>query len=504
MAEAINEAAACVQPVSLKVATGEARGKIAYNYYAPDLYDPRCHVIQVLRDDGTALATLVNYAIHPEVLGSDRGILSPDLVGPLYDRLTARGAGVGIFMNSAQGGMVTADNRTAGGGDSRTWEECVRIGNLLADEALLLVAGAPIQARPALYSTSRQVSFPVDPPLLLAVAQQSPILRDSLEGRRLTVQVNLVNLGTAQILTIPGEALPNLGFYLKRKMKGEHNLLFGLTNDALGYFLTKEDWGSFKRYEYITRTCLGEMTGELYAQEALQIVRESPAPGEASANSAWVSLFDGKSLDGWTVKCKPADRERQFWKVDDGAILADSMGHQGHDYVWLTTNREYSDFILQLEFQAYKASPGNSGVQIRSRYDDSESWLNGPQIDINPPGPWRSGMMWDETRGNQRWIFPDLPKEKWVEESMARPARIMHFAEEGDAWNQLEISAIGMAIEAKLNGVPVTDYDGKGLLDDHLHQDKRVGVEGVIALQIHTGDQLKIRFRNIRIREVQR
>jgi hypothetical protein len=87
---------------------------------------------------------------------------------------------------------------------------------------------------------------------------------------------------------------------------------------------------------------------------------------------------------------------------------------------------------------------------------------------------------------------------------MARPARIMHFAEEGDAWNQLEISAIGMAIEAKLNGVPVTDYDGKGLLDDHLHQDKRVGVEGVIALQIHTGDQLKIRFRNIRIREVQR
>jgi len=230
-------------------------------------------------------------------------------------------------------------------------------------------------------------------------------------------------------------------------------------------------------------------------------VRDSPQPGEG-AGSGWTSLFDGKSLDGWIVKCKPADREKAFWKVDQGFILADSIGHKGHDYVWLTTNREYSDFILRLEFQAFKASPGNSGVQIRSRYDDSESWLNGPQIDINPPGPWRTGMMWDETRGNQRWIFPDLPKDKWVDESMARPARIMRFAEDGDGWNQLEISAIGTEVKATLNGAPITDYDGKGLLDDRLHQDKGVGMKGVIALQIHTGDQLKIRFRNIRIKSL--
>jgi len=502
MAEAINEAATAVQPIQLKVATGEARGKIAYNYYAPELYDPRCHVIQALREDGTPVAILVNYAVHPEVLGPDRGILSPDLVGPLYDRLAARGAGVPIFMNSAQGGMVTADNRTPGRGDSRTWEECVRIGNLLADEAVRIVSSAPIQAKPRLFSTSRQVSFPVDSPLLLAVTQGSPILKDSLEGNRINARINLVNLGPAQILTIPGEALPNIGFYLKRKMKGEHNLLFGLTNDALGYFLTKEDWGSFKRYEYVTRTCLGEMTGEIYVKEALQLVRESPAPGELPTDSTWTSLFDGRSLAGWTVKCKPQDREKPFWKVDNASILADSLGYKGHDYVWLTTDREYSNFLLQLEFQAFKASPGNSGVQIRSRYDDGEFWLNGPQIDINPPGPWRTGMMWDETRGNQRWIFPDLPKDKWVDESMAKPARFIRFAEDGETWNQLEISAIGTEIRARLNGVPITDFDGKGLLDDRVHQDKRVGMQGVIALQIHTGDQLKIRFRNIRIKEV--
>jgi len=51
----------------------------------------------------------VNYACHPEVIGAGQGIMSPDFVGPLYDRIGQRTGGVGIFVNSALGGMVTAD-----------------------------------------------------------------------------------------------------------------------------------------------------------------------------------------------------------------------------------------------------------------------------------------------------------------------------------------------------------------------------------------------------------
>lgn len=163
LAEAINEAAGKLQPANVKIATGKANGKIAYNYYAPQLYDHRCNVIQFLGADGKPFATLVNYAIHPEILGPDSGILSPDLVGPLYDRLAEKGAGAGIFMNSAQGGMVTADNRDANGGkDIQTWEECLRIGNLLADEALRIVANAPVQTNPDLYCAAKAVTFPMD------------------------------------------------------------------------------------------------------------------------------------------------------------------------------------------------------------------------------------------------------------------------------------------------------------------------------------------------------
>lgn len=279
MAEAVNEAVEKRQPARLKIATGEARGRIAFNYYAEQLYDPRCHVLQALSLDGRPLVTLVNYAIHPEVLGSDQGVCSPDLVGPLVDRIAEQGGGVGLFMNSAQGGMVTADVRRPDGTEANDWTECQRIGRLLADEGLRIVRDAPVQASPNLWCGARLLTLPVDSPLMRQLLQSLPAIHGLSAGNgQVTTQINLLNLGNAQILTIPGEALPNIGFYLKRNMRGEHNLLFGLTNDAFGYILTREDYDSFKRYEYVSRTSLGERTGTILVDELLKFIRESPAP----------------------------------------------------------------------------------------------------------------------------------------------------------------------------------------------------------------------------------
>jgi hypothetical protein len=286
-AEAVNAAFDGLRPAVLKVATGEAKGKIAYNYYAPDLYDRRMSVLQAVSPDGKPIATLVNYAIHPEVLGNDLGILSPDLVGPLCDKIEAQTGGTAIFVNGAQGGMITADNRLLDRPrdplhgywqDARTWEECLRIGHLMADEALRIVKDAPLERDPSLFCTAVNVRFPVDSLLMWAVIQLSPLKYPHNDDRSLNARLNLVNLGTAQILTIPGEALPNIGFYLKRKMRGRHNLLFGLTNEAFGYILTKVDFQSFPRYDYVSRTSLGEMTGEILIEQALALVGKSPPP----------------------------------------------------------------------------------------------------------------------------------------------------------------------------------------------------------------------------------
>jgi hypothetical protein len=281
IADAVHEAARNAVPASLKIAVGEANGKIAYNYYADKLYDPRCGVIQAMAESGSnkgkVIATLVNYAIHPEVIGSGRGILSPDLCGPLYDRIESKVGGIAIFMNGAQGGMVTADNRLEDGKEANTWEECIRIGNLLGDEALRIVEGAELQKEPNLRCDSRLISFPVESEMMRYILTNSPIKMSSVKDNVISTRLNYLEIGSAKALTIPGEALPNIGFYIKRKMNTTHPFLFGLTNDAFGYILTRVDFNSFKRYDYVSRTSLGEMTGEIYINETLKWLNEMPA-----------------------------------------------------------------------------------------------------------------------------------------------------------------------------------------------------------------------------------
>lgn len=280
IADAVNEAVTKLTPASLKIAVGEAKGQIAYNYYAPELYDPRCGVIQAIAttgaNTGKTIATIVNYAIHPEVIGSGRGILSPDLCGPLCERIESKVGGVALFMNGAQGGMVTADNRRESAKEANTWEECIRIGELLADEALRIVTPAETQPNPTLFCTAKRVTFPIESEVMKYIVKNSPLKYKVEPGDKVVAQVNLLNIGSAQVLTIPGEALPNIGYYVKRHMHANVPLLFGLTNDAFGYMLTKVDFHSFKRYDYISRTSLGENTAEIYMDEALKLVNESP------------------------------------------------------------------------------------------------------------------------------------------------------------------------------------------------------------------------------------
>jgi hypothetical protein len=284
IADAVNEALENLEPAFLKTAVDEARGKIAYNYYAPELYDPRCGVIQAIaaggENQGNPIATLVNYATHPEIIGSERGILTPDLCGPMYDRIEEKAGGIALYMNSAQGGMVTADNRRENGKEANDWEECIRIGELMADEALRIIDNAELQENPELYCTSRIVEFPVESEMMRYILNESPLGLGTLENNMISTRLNLLNIGTAQAITIPGEALPNIGFYIKRHMPTDEPFLFGLTNDAFGYLLTPEDFNSFKRYSYISRTSLGEMTGEIYIKEVLKLIEDSPIPKE--------------------------------------------------------------------------------------------------------------------------------------------------------------------------------------------------------------------------------
>ena len=217
----------------------------------------------------------------------------------------------------------------------------------------------------------------------------------------------------------------------------------------------------------------------------------------------WVPLFNGKDLSGWHVACKPNDAEKVFWTVKDGVISCDSTGKKDHDYVWLMTDKEFQDFELRFKFQIYADSPGNSGLQFRSRYDktDGGGWLNGPQVDIHPPKPmnWRTGLVYDETKGEQRWVFPCL--KNWEMYSEYEPKEYVMKYGEND-WNEMTLICKGMQIKTIVNGIVRTDWDATGVLDNEAHRKHNVGQKGHLAFQLHSGDELRIKFKDIEIREI--
>ena len=234
----------------------------------------------------------------------------------------------------------------------------------------------------------------------------------------------------------------------------------------------------------------------------LELVRE-PAQG-------WLPLYNGSSLDGWKVNCVPEDMEKEYWKAKEGYIECNSMGDKNHNYIWLMNDQEYANFHLVLKFQIFKFSPGNSGVQFRSRFDDSETarnggWLNGPQADIHPPNPMRAGLIYDETDGVNRWIYPSLPDWKISAEQAPESAHFTSFVygdSDPNGWNSMEIICEGMNVKTFVNGLRVIDFDAEGILNDDLHQLMSVGASGFFALQLHQNDETKIRFKELLIKEL--
>ncbi len=221
-----------------------------------------------------------------------------------------------------------------------------------------------------------------------------------------------------------------------------------------------------------------------------------------ASTSDWQPLFNGRDLSGWTIQCQPKDRSTEYWTVQDGAIACDSIDRPPQSYVWLVSDREFSDFELRLKFQVYTNSTGNSGLQFRSRFEPelNGGWLNGPQVDIHPPTPhaWRTGLIYDETLGEQRWVYPSLPDWRMPAEHLLEQP-LLRYGE--DNWNDLVLICRGSRILTIVNGTPRTDWESAGVLDNPLHRAHRVGRSGHFALQLHSGDRLRIRFKDIEIKQ---
>ncbi|MEO1527643.1 MAG: DUF1080 domain-containing protein [Planctomycetota bacterium] len=201
--------------------------------------------------------------------------------------------------------------------------------------------------------------------------------------------------------------------------------------------------------------------------------------GGSTLAEDWVTLFDGKSLDGW----QPFRNSTQFALSDEVIVGASSAQTQ-----FLHTVDEYGDFELELEVKLHDTDL-NSGIQIRThltRTNDAgkvRDSVHGPQVDIGK-SPGRSGHLFNQ--GNGAWITPkdDLTRNEWMRNGQ---------------WNTLRVLAVGPRIQTWINGKQVADVTDQGAHAKY--------PSGVIALQVHgvkkSPEKVRhVSFRSIRVRKL--
>jgi hypothetical protein len=181
----------------------------------------------------------------------------------------------------------------------------------------------------------------------------------------------------------------------------------------------------------------------------------------------WQSLFNGKDLSGW----ERIGNEK--WIVEDNAIYGEGVTEE---YGYLATEKKYSDFHLSLRFKC--EASGNSGVYLHTAFEPGTAKVTqGRQIEIDRAVGNHTGGIYGDGKG---WIV-------W-------PAPELEAAIRSNGWNELLIKVEGNRYVTYLNGMQMIDftYPSPG------------ASEGVIALQLHSGGEGRMRFKDIWIRDLSR
>lgn len=174
-------------------------------------------------------------------------------------------------------------------------------------------------------------------------------------------------------------------------------------------------------------------------------------------------IFNGKNLEGWKV------HGTEMWYVEDGQLVCESGLEKKYGY--LSTQNFYNDFILTLNFK--QESDGNSGIFIRSTIEGTK--ISGWQVEVAPPKNNTGGIYESYGRG---WLIKPDP----IKDSALKMGK----------WNKMKIKVKGSSVTSWLNGVKMIELE-----------DEKIGKgKGAIALQIHDGGGIKVRWKNIIIKEL--
>ena len=206
-----------------------------------------------------------------------------------------------------------------------------------------------------------------------------------------------------------------------------------------------------------------------------------------------VSLFDGKTLDGW-------NGDPKFWSVQDGAITGITTKEnptKGNTFI-IYEGGDLADFELTMKF---KIIGGNSGIQYRSfKIKGSDEWrIGGYQADFEA-GDKYSGICYGEKfrgilslRGEKTTISMEDGKLQKKVENFGDTNEIGKSVKK-EQWNEYKIIAKGYNFTHWINGVKTTE------LIDNDEQNRKE--KGLLALQLHAGPPMKVQFKDIKVKHL--
>lgn len=223
---------------------------------------------------------------------------------------------------------------------------------------------------------------------------------------------------------------------------------------------------------------------------ALAIALSVPAAAAEKDEEGFKKIFNGKDLTGW-------DGDPRLWSVEDGVIRGETTADKStpHNTFLIWRGGKLADFELRLSFRITR---GNSGVQVRSK--EFDKWrIKGYQAEVAPARK-EMGLFYDEakrgvlaTAGQKVRIAPD--GEKKVEKTIAPPEKVQALYKEKD-WNEYTIIGRGNRLIQKINGIVFSE-----LTDE---QESMRDLEGLLALQIHTGPPMLVEFKNLRLKVLEK
>ena len=243
--------------------------------------------------------------------------------------------------------------------------------------------------------------------------------------------------------------------YVEHWLNGEKIVEYELWTDNWKERVKNSKWKNYRGYGLARRGHIGlQDHGSVVKFKNIKI-RDLTDYGK--------TIFNGENLDGWKI------HGTENWYMENGDLVCESGEEKKYGY--LATNNSYKDFILRLEFK--QEADGNSGVFFRSTLDGIK--IRGWQVEVAPKGNDTGGIYESYGRG---WLA-QIPDKK---ENILKPGE----------WNNLVILVKGDRVMTWLNNELMTDL-----------YDKKIGeAKGVIALQIHDGGGIKVRWRNIFLKEL--